>query len=98
MAKVLLKRSSETANDKVNPKLPNDGLAFADGNTGKDKLDFGELAINFNKGMETLSLRNSENEIYAFPRLMPISASDYEKLVEESKVQSNTFYCTFEDE
>lgn len=49
---IQLKRSSELNVNGDGPKLPT-----------KDKLEYGEIAINFAVGHETISLKNSNNEI-----------------------------------
>lgn len=65
--KVLNKRSSEYANEqyKNGPKLPN----AAD-------LEYGELAVNYAKGTETISLKNNENEIVTIQNEVLVSATE----------------------
>lgn len=47
-------RSNQTLEDG-SPKLPS-----------ADRIEYGEIAVNYNAGKETISLKNSNNEIVAF--------------------------------
>lgn len=67
MGKVLNKRSSALVDGKA--KLPT-----------ASQIDYGEIAINFAKGKETISIKNSEDEIVTFS-----SDKHIENIIEENE-------------
>ena len=58
------KRSSQVVDNQ--PKLPTSG-----------QIEYGEIAVNYSKGYETLSIKNSDNEIKTFSCDDNISLIDY---------------------
>lgn len=48
-------KSKQRGDDKVSPKLP-----------APEILEYGELAINFGEGIETLAIKNEKDEIVKF--------------------------------
>lgn len=52
--KIILNKRSSVVNDDGTPKIPT-----------SDQLQYGEIAINYADGVETLSIKNSSNEIVA---------------------------------
>ena len=65
---IIHKHSSVVENSK--PKLPN-----------KDILEYGELAVNYAKDNETISLKNTSNEIIEFK-----SKNYFEKIIEDNEL------------
>ena len=61
--KLLLKRSNQTITGGK-PKLPT-----------QDQLDYGELAVNYAAGLETLSIKNSNNQIIGFSNEVSIGTN-----------------------
>lgn len=61
--KLLLKRSNQTITGGK-PKLPT-----------QEQLDYGELAVNYAAGLETLSIKNSNNQIIGFSNEVSIGTN-----------------------
>lgn len=61
----LIHKNSNVVDNKK-PKLPE-----------ADKLEFGEIAINYGKGAETISIKNSENEIVAFQNEILVTKTEF---------------------
>ena len=53
--KVIHIKSKQKGDDKVSPKLPT-----------SDQLEYGEIAINYGKDIETIAIRNENDEIVKF--------------------------------
>lgn len=62
--KKILNKRSNVINDDGTPKIPT-----------ADQLDYGEIAINYAKGAETISVKNSNDEIVAVHLRDDISAA-----------------------
>ena len=75
-AKILNKRSSDILNN--NPKLPS-----------SNQLDYGEIAINYADGQETIAIKNSKDEIVEF-RSKEYIDSVVQKLIKNTELK---FYC-----
>lgn len=71
---LLLKRSS-TVEENGLPKLPN-----------ADTMEYGELAINYAEGKETISFKNSANEIVCFNHEVEIGTTPTEGEVSLAKI------------
>lgn len=77
--KILHKRSADLING--NPKLP----SSAD-------LEYGELAVNYAKGQETITLKNNEDEIVEFKSKNYIDSTYY------TKTETNTMLSGYVSE
>ena len=53
--KLIHMKSKQRGKDNVSPKLP-----------APDVLEYGEIAINFGSGIETISIKNEKDEIITF--------------------------------
>ena len=54
-ARLIHIKSKQRAEDKKSPKLPS-----------SEQLDYGEIAINYGNGIETIAIRNENDEIVKF--------------------------------
>lgn len=77
--KILQKRSTDLINGK--PKLP----SSAD-------LEYGELAVNYAKGQETITLKNNEDEVVEFKSKNYIDSTYY------TKTETNTMLSGYVSE
>ena len=77
--KILQKRSADLINGK--PKLP----SSAD-------LEYGELAVNYAKGQETITLKNNEDEVVEFKSKNYIDSTYY------TKTETNTMLSGYVSE
>ena len=77
--KILQKRSADLING--NPKLP----SSAD-------LEYGELAVNYAKGQETITLKNNEDEVVEFKSKNYIDSTYY------TKTETNTMLSGYVSE
>lgn len=77
--KILQKRSADLVNGK--PKLP----SSAD-------LEYGELAVNYAKGQETITLKNNEDEVVEFKSKNYIDSTYY------TKTETNTMLSGYVSE
>ena len=65
MAKIVLhKRSNVTLSDGK-PKIPT-----------SEQLDYGEIAVNYAKDVETLSIKNTNNEVVTFSNEVIVDSTD----------------------
>lgn len=80
--KVLHKKSNQLSNG--GPKLPTSG-----------QLDYGEIAINYSKGSETISIKNDEDEIVTFQNevfvgdKLPDENTTFEIFIDETMSDEN---------
>ena len=65
MSRTVLNKRSNIVLEDGSPKIPT-----------ADQLDYGEFAINYNAGKETISFKNSNNEIVAFGDEVVIGTSE----------------------
>lgn len=84
-AKLIHIKSKQRGEDKNSPKLPT-----------SDQLQYGELAINYGDGIETIAIRNENDEIVKF--IPEKKVMEYVDRKVEEKIKELMKSMTFVDE